>query len=86
MEANDGMSKVTALAFSPNNVKLAVVTVDRVGTPFHCGCGQEQGVPGDGKLTVRQVITLYDDKGDRKDKFATKPAPGVCDDVVTGQR
>lgn len=52
MEASDGMSKVTALAFSPNNVKLAVVTVDRVGTPFHCGCGQEQGVPGDGKLTV----------------------------------
>ncbi|KAI8903741.1 hypothetical protein EDD86DRAFT_195465 [Gorgonomyces haynaldii] len=47
--AGDSPNRVVALAWSPNNMKLAVVTADR-------------------------VIQLFDDTGDRKDKFATKPA------------
>jgi hypothetical protein len=35
LAAQDGAAKVTAFAWSPNNVKLALVTVDRVGfRPF----------------------------------------------------
>ncbi|XP_071962115.1 intraflagellar transport protein 172 homolog [Antedon mediterranea] len=44
----DGAAKITALAWSPNNNKLAVCTVDR-------------------------VILLYDEHGERRDKFSTKP-------------
>lgn len=44
-----GAAKVTALAWAPNNNKLAVCTVDR-------------------------VVVLYDDQGEKRDKFATKPA------------
>lgn len=44
-----GAAKVTALAWAPNNSKLAVCTVDR-------------------------VVLLYDDQGEKRDKFATKPA------------
>jgi intraflagellar transport protein 172 len=44
-----GMCKVTALAWAPNNKRLAVVTVDR-------------------------VVHLFDDNGERRDKFSTKPA------------
>ena len=40
---------MTALAWSPNNTKLAVCTVDR-------------------------VVHLYDEHGDTRDKFGTKPA------------
>ena len=40
---------MTALAWAPNNNKLAVCTVDR-------------------------VVVLYDDQGEKRDKFATKPA------------
>lgn len=40
---------MTALAWSPNNSKLAVCTVER-------------------------VVLLYDEHGEKKDKFATKPA------------
>lgn len=53
----EGASKVTALAWAPNNTKLAVVTVDR-------------------------VVILFDELGEKRDKFATKPAnPNVsyCD-------
>ncbi|KAI8928779.1 hypothetical protein BC831DRAFT_447367 [Entophlyctis helioformis] len=42
-------NRVTALAWSPNNQKLAVVTADR-------------------------IIQLFDETGERKDRFATKPA------------
>lgn len=45
----DGACKVTALAWSPNNTKMAVVTMDR-------------------------VVILYDELGERRDKFSTKPA------------
>ncbi len=44
-----GAAKVTALAWAPNNNKLAVCTVDR-------------------------VVLLFDDQGEKRDKFATKPA------------
>ncbi|XP_062858050.1 intraflagellar transport protein 172 homolog isoform X2 [Trichomycterus rosablanca] len=44
----DGASKVTCMAWSPNNGKLAVCTVDR-------------------------VVLLYDEQGERRDKFSTKP-------------
>ena len=45
----EGASKVTALAWAPNNTKLAVVTVER-------------------------VVILFDELGEKRDKFATKPA------------
>ena len=45
----DGACKVTALAWSPSNTKMAVVTMDR-------------------------VVILYDELGERRDKFSTKPA------------
>ncbi|XP_068243696.1 intraflagellar transport protein 172 homolog [Palaemon carinicauda] len=45
----DGAAKITALAWSPNNVKLAVSTAER-------------------------VILMFDENGERRDKFSTKPA------------
>ncbi|XP_047477375.1 intraflagellar transport protein 172 homolog [Penaeus chinensis] len=45
----DGAAKITALAWSPNNVKLAVSTAER-------------------------VVLLFDENGERRDKFSTKPA------------
>ncbi|XP_033644927.1 intraflagellar transport protein 172 homolog [Asterias rubens] len=45
----DGAAKITALAWAPNNTKMAVCTVDR-------------------------VVLLYDEHGERKDKFSTKPS------------
>lgn len=45
----DGAAKVTCMAWSPNNGKFAVCTVDR-------------------------VVLLYDEQGERRDKFSTKPA------------
>ncbi|KAI0227061.1 hypothetical protein LSAT2_022485 [Lamellibrachia satsuma] len=45
----NGAAKICAVAWSPNNTKLAVCTFDR-------------------------VIYLYDELGERRDKFATKPA------------
>ncbi|ELV13731.1 Intraflagellar transport protein 172 like protein [Tupaia chinensis] len=45
----DGAAKVTCMAWSPNNAKFAVCTVDR-------------------------VVLLYDEHGERRDKFSTKPA------------
>ena len=45
---------MTGLAWSANNQKMAVVTMDR-------------------------VVLLYDELGERRDKFATKPANAqVC--------
>ena len=49
LQCQDGAAKITALSWSPNNLKLAVCTADR-------------------------VIILFDDTGERKDKFSTKPA------------
>ena len=50
----DSAAKVTALAWAPNNSKLAVCTIDR-------------------------VVLLFDEHGEKRDKFATKPAnPDVC--------
>lgn len=45
----DSESRIVALAWSPNNLKLAVATTDR------------------------QVL-LYDEAGERRDRFSTKPA------------
>lgn len=45
----DGSAKVTCMAWSQNNAKFAVCTVDR-------------------------VVLLYDEHGERRDKFSTKPA------------
>ncbi|KAJ3326468.1 hypothetical protein HDU76_012895, partial [Blyttiomyces sp. JEL0837] len=47
--AADGPNRITALAWSPNNQKLAVAGADR-------------------------VIQLFDETGERKDRFSTKPA------------
>lgn len=54
----DGAAKVTCMAWSPNNARFAVCTVDR-------------------------VVLLYDEHGERRDKFSTKPAdPKVCGFLV----
>ena len=47
-----GICKVTAMCWSANNRRLAVVTVDR-------------------------VVHLFDENGERRDKFSTKPADKV---------
>mmetsp|Transcript_29270 Transcript_29270/g.93818 ORF Transcript_29270/g.93818 Transcript_29270/m.93818 type:complete len:1764 (-) Transcript_29270:152-5443(-) len=49
VEPAGGPAKVTAIAWSPNNLRLAVCTVDR-------------------------VVTLFNEAGEKMDKFATKPA------------
>jgi intraflagellar transport protein 172 len=45
----DGMQKVTAIAWSPNSQRLAVVGVDK-------------------------IVQLFDENGERRDRFSTKPA------------
>lgn len=50
---------MTALAWAPNNTRLAVVTVER-------------------------VVILFDELGEKRDKFATKPAdPSVSYRAMT---
>ncbi|XP_048583111.1 intraflagellar transport protein 172 homolog [Nematostella vectensis] len=49
LSPQDGACKVTAMAWAPNNQKMAVVTMDR-------------------------VVILYDELGERRDKFSTKPS------------
>ena len=49
LQCQDGAAKITAMAWSPNNLKLAVCTADR-------------------------VILLFDETGEKRDKFSTKPA------------
>jgi len=49
---NDFLLKVTAIAFSPNGMRLAIVTTDR-------------------------TVMLFDENGERRDKFTTKPAEKV---------
>lgn len=45
----DGAAKICAMAWSPNNQKMAVVTADR-------------------------VVLLFDEQGEKRDKFSLKPA------------
>ena len=45
----EGAAKICAVAFSPNNHKLAVCTSDR-------------------------VVLLFDEQGEKRDKFSLKPA------------
>jgi intraflagellar transport protein 172 len=49
LACQDGAAKITALSWSPNNLKLAVCTADR-------------------------VVIMFDDTGEKRDKFSTKPA------------
>ncbi|XP_071746269.1 intraflagellar transport protein 172 homolog [Lepeophtheirus salmonis] len=49
LECQDGAAKINCLTWSPNNLKLAVCTADR-------------------------VILLFDETGEKRDKFSTKPA------------
>ena len=53
MPPEERMNKVTAVAFAPNNRRVAVVTIDR-------------------------VVHLFDEAGEKKDKFITKPANKVA--------
>jgi len=48
-QAQEGISRITCLAWSPNNRRLAACTADR-------------------------VIHLFDENGEKRDKFSTKPA------------
>ena len=49
LSCQDGAAKISSLSWSPNNLKLAVCTADR-------------------------VIILFDETGEKRDKFSTKPA------------
>ena len=49
LSCQDGAAKICALSWSPNNLKLAVCTADR-------------------------VVILFDETGEKRDKFSTKPA------------
>jgi len=49
LACQDGAAKVSAASWSPNNLKLAVCTADR-------------------------VVLLFDETGEKRDKFSTKPA------------
>ena len=42
LPATEGMSKVTAIAWSPNNRRLAVVTVDRIVHLFDAATGEHK--------------------------------------------
>ena len=44
----DGAAKITAMAWAPNNTKMAIVSTDR-------------------------VVVLFDENGEKRDKFGTKP-------------
>lgn len=52
----DGAAKITAMAWAPNNNKMAIVSTDR-------------------------VVVLFDENGEKRDKFATKPG-----DSKTGKK
>ena len=53
IEGNETLERISAIAWSPNNQKLAIATSEK-------------------------VIQLYDETGERKDRFPTKP----CDPKV----
>lgn len=52
MPPREGVCKVTALTWCPNNKRFAVVTADR-------------------------IVHLFDETGQHRDKFSTKPADKV---------
>jgi len=54
MAGGEGINKVTAMCFSPNDKRLAVCLLDR-------------------------IVYLYDENGERREKFSTKPGDKVCD-------
>nr|XP_039335977.1 intraflagellar transport protein 172 homolog [Saimiri boliviensis boliviensis] len=58
LSSQDGAAKVTCMAWSQNNAKFAVCTVDR-------------------------VVLLYDEHGERRDKFSTEPADMKVKSVFT---
>lgn len=62
---SDGIARVTAVAWSPNNARLAVVTA----APAAAG--------GGGTAAPVPVVQLFDENGERRDKFATKPQDKV---------
>ena len=64
-EVQDGAAKITAIAWSHNNMKLAVCTADRV-LLFGQFCSSPR--------LCCQVVLLFDDSGEKRDKFSTKPA------------
>eukprot|EP00048_Salpingoeca_helianthica_P023440 m.24360 g.24360 ORF g.24360 m.24360 type:complete len:1745 (-) comp8673_c1_seq1:35-5269(-) len=49
LQSNDGAAKISSIAWSPNNAKLAVVTADK-------------------------IVHLFDENGEKQDKFSCKPA------------
>jgi intraflagellar transport protein 172 len=53
-QAQAGFNKISALAFSPNHLRLATVSATK-------------------------IVYLYDENGDLKDKFPTKPADSAVD-------
>jgi len=68
MAGGEGINKVTAMCFSPNDKRLAVCLLDR-------------------------IVYLYDENGERREKFSTKPGDKVawifpyvksCDGCVSG--
>lgn len=52
------MAKIAAIAWAPNNVRLAVSTYDR-------------------------IIHLFDEMGEKKDKFSTKPVDSKVSLLIT---
>ena len=80
-EVQDGAAKIVAIAWSHNNMKLAVCTADR-GKGDRAGPrikGREKGAlfryfKQQCKFSSCSVILLFDDTGEKRDKFSTKPA------------
>lgn len=58
MAASDGIQKVTAMCYSPNDRRLAVCLMDR-------------------------IVYLFDENGERREKFSTKPADKVSNCYFT---
>jgi len=57
MAGGEGINKVTAMCFSPNDKRLAVCLLDR-------------------------IVYLYDENGERREKFSTKPGDKVASELV----
>ena len=75
-EVQDGAAKISAIAWSHNNMKLAVCTADRVPKFDKPACLtnfllQLSPLP---PSFMCQVVLLFDDSGEKRDKFSTKPA------------
>ena len=85
-EVQDGAAKIVAIAWSHNNMKLAVCTADR-GKGDRAGTGNKGREKGalfryfkqqcklwNPAFSSCSVILLFDDTGEKRDKFSTKPA------------